>query len=142
MDVWMTQARRISKCSYCPEPIRRLEPEVIGKSRWKVAERTFTRINRWHPQCWITQGLSHIEAHPVIIRQGRPRLALEDGPAKRRLYLLRRHAQWMHYYRKAMDKGNLVYAIRCALRAQDIAEKIAPLGGIPISWRPKESVPS
>lgn len=135
MDVWITQARRRSKCSYCPEPIRQLDAEVIGRSRYTNSSHTFTRIRRWHPQCWVKQGLAHIEAHPIVIRQGRPRLGLNPEQAKERAMLLRRHAQDMHYYRKALADGKLLYAIRCYLRAQDLKERIEPLGGVPGSWQ-------
>lgn len=140
MDVWMTQARRISRCHYCPEPIRQLDPEVIGQTKRTKGGRTFTRIRRWHPQCWITQGLSYIEQHPVVIRQGRPRLELDPVTRHRRLQLLRSHAQLMHYSREAWTSGNILRSVHCWLKASDLHEEMSQLGGVPKGWLPDPAV--
>lgn len=136
MDVWMTQARRISRCNYCPEPIRQLEAEVIGQTKRQQNGRTFTRIRRWHPQCWITQGLAYIELHPVVIKQGRPRLGLAPDQRLTRLRLLRSHAQLMHYSRVAWEQGNILRSVHCWLKATDLHKAMEEVGGIPRGWLP------
>jgi hypothetical protein len=138
MDVWMTHVRRAGKCGFCPSELGQLEPCVVTRQRNSRDGQVYTRVVRYHPQCWISQGLIYLEKHPLILNYGRRRLDLSKEDRSRRLQLLRRRSQLMYYAREAADAKRWWTAANNFLKADALIGEIEKVGGVPKSWLPKE----
>jgi hypothetical protein len=135
MDVWMSRAKKALKCTFCPEPFETGDAIVITKLKVTNSRGTFTTVRRWHPQCWINQGLIYLEKHPTVDKPtGRPKLELDPEVKAERMKLLRRHAQLMHFHRMAQDKGDILGAVNYYIRACELMPMMEECGGVPRSW--------
>jgi hypothetical protein len=130
----MRHARRDNKCFWCEEVILRFSPEVISRFRWRAGDKTFTKFRRFHPNCWVEQGLEYLRKNPPVVRMGRPRLALNQEDRGKRLKILRRRAQLMYLFRNASESGKVIQAVEYYLKAYELIKEIEPLGGAPKSW--------
>ena len=134
MDVWMTWSKREVQCRFCPDKVDKGTPVVVTRSVKTWEERTFTRTGRYHPQCWVNQGLAYLEKHPVVYKDGRPRLVLTPDQRVARMRLLRRRATLMLRYRRDIAALRIVEAVGHYIKAVELIPLMEPLGGVPRSW--------
>lgn len=133
MDVWITWAKKRSMCKHCGEYILSGTPVVKGKLWRKVTGELihFTLMFRWHPQCWVEQGIAALPEY-----HGSYRLPISEEQRKRRFYLLRRWATLQQRVKAASMYPQTKQALIGRLTAQmeEIKEEMLGLGGIPKKW--------
>src|SRR3989337_3508288 len=100
MDIWISWCKRDSKCRHCEETITPGTRVVIGK-HWRPGK--FTIMLRWHPQCWLQQGLNYLEKNPYTSHK----LQLDEEQSIRRHYLLVRYATCKHRLQAAASVGGI-----------------------------------
>jgi hypothetical protein len=103
---------------------------VIGqyyRGKWRI------RI-KWHPDCWIEQGIEALSKTPVIENRGRQRMSLSDEDREKRLKILRRRASVLQRIKKEMENNNVDKQIKLGCMLGKLREEIEPYGGIPESW--------
>lgn len=93
---------------------------------------------RWHPQCWIDQGLASLEKRPYIPPAGRTPCNIPDDMRKKRVSILRRRASVMQRLKGEMSKPYEEISLEAIIHFGEMLEKqaieIEPLGGVPKSW--------
>ena len=142
MKINFSYARGAGKCSFCPNPILVGEPVVVGRTPVSAGRKNFYSKRRWHPQCYLDQGLRYLDLHPFTPEvKGRPRLpALPTGDKLRRLSILRRHATTLQRIRNELSKvePNFNTLAHLGERIELLRDEISSYGGAPKSWWPKE----
>ena len=139
MDIWMTWAKRKTKCRYFEQPIITATPMVTGRLYRKAAGKSISLRFYWHPQCWQEQGMNYLKLHPyTAIGRGRKKLALEPTANRERYLLLRRHAALtQRIWRVKESKGfpdNVLRIIRLETKQKELAAQIELVGGVPKKW--------
>jgi len=140
VHVWISRTRQKGKCAFCPNEITKGGYSVVcrsykyrgeGKAKW-----TFQR--RFHPQCWIDQGIQELESRGFSETRGRPRLASDEVTEKRQK-ILRRRAAVLQRIRKEMARPakerSMDRIVHLGEMLNSLAEEIEPLGGVPESWK-------
>ncbi|GAG85102.1 unnamed protein product [marine sediment metagenome] len=87
-------------------------------------------------QCWVTQGMLNLEAHPYVASgaRGRKPVQLPEEGRKERLAIIRRRASYVQRLRKAVEEGNMDKVVKIFSRIDVLKEEIESLGGVPKSW--------
>jgi len=146
VKITFSYARGAGKCSFCPTPITVGEPVVVGRTPVSAGGKNFYSKRRWHPQCYLDQGLRYLELHPFTPEaKGRPRLpTLPIGDKLRRLSILRRHATTLQRIRAELrkPKPNFDTLARLGERVELLRTEISTYGGAPKSWQPKPESPN
>ncbi len=145
MDVWITYCRKECRCKHCPEKINTGEPKVVGKLWMKRREgqdikvMNFPITMRWHPQCWIEQGLIELNKRPYEARgdRGRKSLVMSKEDKVTRNKLLRRRSSFFFRLRAAADAGETDKIIQIIGKMEMLAVEIEKYGGAPKSWKPE-----
>lgn len=135
----MTHCRKESKCGFCPEKIKVATPMVVGKMWMKGGKvKRWTLTLRWHPQCWVKQGLLSLEKRPYSPagERGRKPLSMSPEDKKERNRILARWASFMFRLREAVDNGETDKVIKIYSAAIKLIDEIEEYGGAPKSWRP------
>ncbi len=143
MKTSFSYAKGSGKCSYCPVPIEVGEPVVVGRLPVNNNGKFFYARKRWHPNCFVEQGLQWLSLHPgEPVTKGRPKsvtatLPVDDKLA--RLSLLRRHATTSQRLRREMEKEwpNYEVITRLTERLDKLRLEVELVGGAPKSWLPK-----
>lgn len=146
MDVWFTWARNEATCEWCPDKIKRKTPMVVTKlwNKGQADSRKWNIIHRYHPACYLAQGLDYLDKHPFTEVhegevKGRPAIQLSPEDRKKRLALLKKRAA-LDQRLKNLKKGyhpEADYIVREAAIYVEIAQviqEIVTVGGIPKSW--------
>jgi len=143
MNVYLVHCRRKCKCAHCPEEITVAQPMVVGvitlgegkhyKTKWK-------KTLRWHPNCWLEQGLARLEREPYISNKpGRPKQELDPTTRQLRLSALRRRASIVQRIRTlvaagSIDSKTIDKIVHLGEMLDKVKEDITKLGGIPEKW--------
>ena len=162
MDVWFTRCKRTAKCSHCGRQIEVHSPMVHGKL-WLVLNKDstqktlrFVKHFYWHGEredgvcCWVEQGLAALHMRsPEVETRGGKTLLLPLELRQKRLKLLQRHARLVQLLSEEMEKlatdtvssrplGSWMKVSRIGQQLEELKDAIAPLGGVPPSWMPRE----
>ena len=139
MHVSFSNCRKTAKCRYCPNPIETGQPMVVGRSRKESAGgKYYYFTSRWHPQCYLDQGLQYLDKHPYTpATKGRPVLNLTSGQRTHRLSLLRIRATSVQRVRAELQKLLPNYNIiqHHGTKLQELYKEIEHYGGAPKSWQ-------
>lgn len=143
MNVYIVHCRRKSKCAHCEQEITVAQPMVVGvitlgknkhyTTKWK-------KTLRWHPSCWLEQGLARLEREPYISNKpGRPKRELEPVTRDLRLSALRRRASIVQRIRKLIDSESIDSVtidriVHLGEMLDKVKEEMTNLGGIPEKW--------
>lgn len=138
MDIWITYCKRVSACGFCKQPIKTGSPMVKGK-QWRKksgAAAIWSYYFRWHPECWLKQGLEKLELHPYVpALTGRKKLQIDEIERVIRLYLLRTRARLISKLKDQSLYGpNGIEPEKIIDKLGALKKAIALVGGIPKSW--------
>lgn len=135
----MAHCRKETKCSFCEDAIPVAQPMVVGKAAMKKREGWSVTLH-WHPQCWITQGLQYLEAHPYVSAQkGKKKLDLSLEDREARFKIQRCRASMMQKLRVIMhkdevDEKDLDRIVRYSEKLREYKVAIEKYGGVPKKW--------
>lgn len=143
MNVWIKKCRKRAKCNHCPKEITKGSYMVVcryykkTKNKSGVEQRWKFEL-RFHPQCWIDQGIASLEAKPFVETRGRKRAEMTDDVRAARLKVMRRRASVTQRIKrevsKAIEGQSVDKVIHLGSLLNKLKEEIEPLGGIPPSW--------
>ena len=140
MNVWISKTKQRGRCSFCQKDIGKGEYSVVCSHYLDRGEnkRKWLMRRRFHPQCWIDQGIAELESRPVIENRGRPRVA-SDVVTIERQKILRRRAAVLQRIRKEMSRSpedrSMDRIMHLGEMLNNLAVEIEPLGGVPESWK-------
>ena len=146
MDIWVTWAKRKSKCAHCPEPVLAATQIVRGKEwRRRPSEnsgepRRFCIRLIWHFDCWVAQAKLWLDSHPyeeVRRKPGRKCVTATKEDREVRTRLLRAHASLAHRQRTAALDGDPPKVMEMEFKKQALIQQIALTGPVPSKWIPK-----
>lgn len=144
MDIWIRWCHKSSKCRHCGEQIEKHTPVVIGKL-W-IRSRRFFYIIRWHPQCWVDQGIAALPEYESPYTGKIPGTLSVNGEARsthvvmsdeERLARKRLVGRWRQYrfrMRKAVEANNMEYVQVLVDKMRLVVEEIEKVGGVPNRW--------
>lgn len=91
---------------------------------------------RWHPECWLKQGLLALEKRPYVPagNRGRKQLVMSASDKIMRNKVLRRRASFFFRLRAAAEAGQIDKVIKIMSSMERLAIEIARYGGVPESW--------
>jgi len=142
MDIWMTWCTRVSKCKHCSNDIVSGTPMVMGKL-WRKhstgvtppSVMRFPLVFRWHPQCWVDQGILSLKDYAEVHRdRHRPRLLLTDEQRLVRKRLIGRWRTYRFRMRVAMESNDMDYLRKLVENMRQVALEIEQVGGMPKKW--------
>ncbi len=131
MNVWIKVCAKQAICDWCKQPIENRHYEVIGEhlyGKWRIRR-------RWHPDCWIAQGISSLERNPKVDNRGRNKMSISDTDRSERNKLLMRRAATLRQLTISIESGNAIRIEFLGEKLNDLRNKIENLGGIPSSWK-------
>lgn len=93
---------------------------------------------RFHPECWIEQGLAALKEKPVVETRGRKKAPMSDEVRTARVRVLMRRAAVVQRIKLEMERSDgeisMDRIIKYGGQLNQLKEEIAPLGGVPKSW--------
>jgi hypothetical protein len=144
MQVWMRICRRKATCKHCPKPILKGQPMVVCRYYKSTRKKKGDPTNRWaftirfHPECWIAQGLAALKEKPVVETRGRKKAPMTDEMRAARVKVLARRAAVVMRIKLEVEKPdgerNVGRIIKYGGQLNQLKEEIEPLGGVPKSW--------
>lgn len=139
MDIWITWCKRESKCEFCPEPVMKHTPIVIGKQWFSHGQvKKFVKIHKWHPMCWIKQGLINLENIPYVSKvPGRKKIDMPEDMRIARRKVLARRAAYIQRLRETIESDDCDHeaVVRITEKLEQLKVEIEPLGGVPEKWK-------
>lgn len=140
--VWIRRTTRHAKCFHCGKNIPKHDYMVVTqlyKDRAPSPEgkhRAWWTIRRFHPQCWIDQGIAAIKAIPVVESRGRKRVPMRDDTRTARLKIMQRRASIMQRLKKATIETpyDIDKIIHLGQMIDELKAEIIEQGGLPKSW--------
>ncbi|KKN53777.1 hypothetical protein LCGC14_0598700 [marine sediment metagenome] len=109
---------------------------VIFWNRGNADSRKWNSYYKYHPQCWIDQGLDYLKRNPYVPqRRVRKQILCEED--KRKRFLLVRKFHKIIQMRKNCNHSypdHVLTDIRLTQQMLDIILEIATLGGVPKLW--------
>ncbi len=136
MDIWISECRKVSKCLHCSQPIVAHTPMVVGRIYKHVGSRTFRTDLRWHPNCWVEQGVAKMDMRPILETRGRKKMELDIEARKKRLRIVMKRATLKQRISK-LDPAAPSYfdrVVRLGCMMEECKEEIRPFGGVPKGW--------
>lgn len=137
-NVTMRWCRHKATCKWCEKDIKASTP-VVAVMFWNKGNpdsRRWNTYQKYHPQCWVEQGMDYLNRNPYVQPMGRkPKLCKEDS--RKRFLLVRRfHAlEQRRHNNKFPD--NVLADIRLFEQMVNIMVEVAMLGGVPKGWAEK-----
>ena len=136
-NVTMRWCVKKSICKWCEQPIDNGTPmvSVVFWNRGNPESRKWNSYSKYHPRCWVDQGLDYLSRNPYVpqIREHKPKLCEED---RRKRFLLVRKFHKAGQQRKNCGSfpDNLLVESGLTQQMVDIMLEVATLGGVPKSW--------
>lgn len=140
--VWIRKCKKRSMCKHCSKPIVKDDYLVVcqmyrdNRTGEESKRKQWWFYRRFHPQCWIDQGIAAIEKIPTVESRGRKRTPMTDKMRDNRFKIMQRRASVMQRLKRAtvelpydMDK-----IIHLGEILDGLKEEIKEQGGIPKSW--------
>lgn len=144
MDIWITRAKRLASCRYCPKPVTKGQIIVMGKSwsRNKEVTRRWSFKFIWHIGCWIKQGIQALEEKErrelPFARIRTKRIILSDEDMEKRRKLILRRGAIIQRIKAETGKRPLEQSIEKIVKwgeqLDTIKEQVTVLGGVPKKW--------
>lgn len=137
MHIRMAWCKRTATCAHCSEPIVKASAMVYGLTYRQVNDRKWRLTYRWHPNCWIAQGMHYLIEHPyepMTGGPGRPSMQLTDDQRTKRMKLLRRYGTIKRNLRRRLNSGQMHRLGDYDQELSDLREAIQHVGGVPKSW--------
>ena len=137
-NVTMRWCVRKSTCKWCEQPINSGTPmvAVVFWNKGNENSRKWNAYRKYHPQCWIDQGLDYLERNPFVLRH-RDRKSPLCEEDRRKRYLLVRRFHKAEQTRKNCNHNypdDILTEIRLTQQMIDIMLEVVALGGVPKSW--------
>jgi len=139
-NVTMRWCVKKSTCKWCEQSIDRGTPivSVVFWNKGNEESRKWNYYAKYHPQCWVAQGLDYLSRNPYVPqhRVKKPTLSDED---KRKRYLLVRKFHKAIQLRKncANYPDGVLTEIRLTQQMVEIMLEAVTLGGVPKKWAEK-----
>ena len=137
-NVTMRWCVKKSTCKWCDQPIENGTPlvSVVFWNKGNPESRKWNYYAKYHPQCWVDQGLDYLRRNPYVIRQRKPRerTLCEEDRKKRYLLVMRFHRAEQQRKNSGKFPDNLLAEARLTQRMVDIMLEVATIGGVPKSW--------
>ena len=141
-SVWIRRTTRYAKCAHCDKNIPKHDYMVVSqfykdrKPSSDGSRRAWWTIKRFHPQCWIDQGIAAIEKIPVIESRGRKMIAMTDSCRAERFKIMQRRASIIQRIKRATAKDilDIDKIIHLGSMMDELKTQIEEYGGVPKSW--------
>ena len=116
------------------------EAVTVGKSYKNTTGMKLYFTYRWHPNCWVEQGLVELEKHPYVpAKVGRKKLELDKDTRAKRIGIMRRRAATIQRIKmikaRPIEEWNLDAIVHLGDMLAKLADEIEPYGGTPKGWR-------
>ena len=143
MDVWMSKARRTSKCIYCEQQIVNGDYVVVCKLWKRVKDKElkvmmFAHTFHYHVECWVAYGKSKVDEVQYVEKRGRKLTPMTDEDRANRIRIQRNRAAVVQ--RIGLLKGRAITPevasriTRLTDRLEQYKVEIAQYGEVPKGW--------
>ena len=140
-NVTMRWCVKKSTCKWCDKYIDNGTPmvSVVFWNKGNIESRKWNSYSKYHPQCWIDQGLDYLRRNPYVPqhREKKPTLSEEDG---RKRFLLIRKFNWLVQVKRNCNHNfpdSVLTNINLTQQMIDIMLEVAVIGGVPKGWAEK-----
>ena len=140
--VWIKKCKKQSVCKHCNKPIVKGSYLVMcqmykeRKSNEDSKKKAWWFFRRFHPQCWIDQGIAAVEKIPVVESRGRKRVPMTDNTRAARFKIMQRRASIMQRLKKSTLEVpyDIDKIIHLGQMIDELKAEIIEQGGLPKSW--------
>ena len=140
--VWIKKCKKQSICKHCGKPIVKGSYLVMcqmyreSKKEDNGGKKNWWLFRRFHPQCWIDQGIAAVSKIPVVETRGRKRVPMTDGTKSARFKIMQRRASIMQRLKKATVEVpyDIDKIIHLGTMIDELKAEIIEQGGLPKSW--------
>jgi len=141
VNVVMRWCSRRAKCRWCPDHIEKGQPmvSVVFWNKGDETKRTWNSYFKYHPQCFVDQGLDYLKRNPYSAPKRGRRSKLSETDRRRRFLLVRKfHALEQRKHKiVASYPDRVLVENRLEKQMIDIMLDVSKLGGVPKSWSTK-----
>ena len=135
-NVTMRWCPKKSTCKWCDKTIETRTP-MVAVMFWNKGSdsRKWNSYAKYHPQCWVDQGLDYLTRNPYVTKNLGKKSILSVEYRRKRFLLVRRFNALVQKRKCGHSyPDNILVEIDLTQRMVEIMLEVTTVGGVPKSW--------